>query len=121
MSRTYNQSMFRLFDIDPATWIVCQITGNCNLNRSVARHLSIHHLGCLNHRLNLEMENMVEKDAGLGACVVSVRNTMTHCRDSLRNRALLRNLTPKTLSFITAPDGPANVQCLLSLAEFMTT
>ena len=87
------RAIFSLFGIDCSKWILCQVADNCNLNRAVSSQLRIPHVGCSNHKLNLEVERMVDNDSTLKDCIDSVHRTMTDCRSKLRNRAMLRNLT----------------------------
>lgn len=46
-------------------WVVCSVGDNCNLNKSIARHLQVPHLGCMANKLNLESNLMVESHQAL--------------------------------------------------------
>lgn len=82
-----------IFKIDSVEWIICQIADNTNLNPCIADWLHIPHIGCASHKLNLQVEAMVESDKDLESCLKSVHDTMMDVRGGLRNRAMLRNLT----------------------------
>lgn len=54
-------------------WFLCSICDNCNLNKSIARLLDVSHIGCLSHKLNLEVNAMVSRH-------VLLQHTMTKFR-----------------------------------------
>lgn len=55
--------------------------------------LSILHVNCTNHLLNLEVEKMMESDEQLKDCIEYDHKMMMDCRSKLRNRSMLINLT----------------------------
>ncbi len=59
------REVFDLFSIDTSTWITCLIADNTSANRSLARILGIPHLGCMSHKLNLDVERMITLDLSL--------------------------------------------------------
>lgn len=87
------RSIFSLYSIPISSWLICQVTDNCNVNGLISELLSIPHVGCSSHKLNLEVETMVQADQNLKSCLELVHTTMTDVRGKLRNRAMLRNLT----------------------------
>ncbi len=87
------RSLFEFLDIDISNWAVFQTAYNCNVNKAVTRNQKIPHIGCVSHKVNLEVELMIRMDTELKSCIESVYETMIDCRTKLKNRALLRNLT----------------------------
>ncbi len=87
------REIFHLYGVDFDSWIVCQIADNYSLNLSIADLLSIPHINCTSHLLNLEVEAMVKADRAMKTCIESVHQTMSESRGRLRNRTILRNLT----------------------------
>lgn len=54
---------------------------------------TIPHVSCNSHKLNLEVNKMVDSAQGLNNTIESVHNTMKACKLKLNNAAILRNLT----------------------------
>ncbi len=63
------RSMLEFYEVDISEWAVCQTADNCNGNKALARNLCIPHVGCMSHKLNLEVELMVPTDAELKQCI----------------------------------------------------
>ncbi len=63
------------------------------MNKRIAKLLNIPHVGCLSHKLNLDVNRMIESDDVLSRTLDSVQKSMHECRTKLKNRALLRNIT----------------------------
>ncbi len=66
---------------------------NRNTNKRIADLMNIPHVGCNNHKLNLEVKKMITESPSLQSTIDSVHLTMKSCTTGLRNRALLRNIT----------------------------
>lgn len=80
-------------------WAVASIADNAAVCQKLARLLGLPHVGCTNHKLNLEVQLMCrdETDPIFGT-LESVHETMHACKTKLVNRAVLRkvtNLAPK--------------------------
>lgn len=73
-------------------WVVCQMADSASVNIRVTRILNIPHVGCLNQRLNSQVNDLVFVDAKLLFSLTRVKETMTDFRSKLTNRALLQNL-----------------------------
>jgi len=71
---------------------VSQTADKCNVNKSVAGLPGLPHVGCKNHLLNLDVNQMVKSTQELNRTLTSVHETMTQCKKRLKNAALLRNL-----------------------------
>ena len=84
---------FAWYKVDPVKWIICQIADNAAVNQKIAKLLSIPHIPCKNHLLNSEVNYMTSKSNELSDVLESVQKTMRQCKKSLRNAAVLRNLT----------------------------
>lgn len=80
------KEVFEFFGQDILEWTLCSIADNCDVNKKVARLLRVPHVGCLSHKLNLEVNHMVDSTS-------KVHETMMNCKCRLRNRDLQRNLT----------------------------
>lgn len=82
------------YGIDLKKWNRASITDNTSTNLRLARLMDVPHVGCKNHQLNLDVELMVQGHDNLKLCIESVHETMRSCKQSIKNAALLRNLTP---------------------------
>ncbi len=105
------REVFDLFSIDISTWMSCQIADNNSINRSVARMLRIPHVGCMSHKLNLDVERMITLDLTLKTCMDTICDTMKFCECKLCHRALLRKLA--TLEPILSNKTRWSRKCLL--------
>lgn len=74
-------------------WLICQIADNTNTNLKIARLLGVPHIGCMSHKLNLEVNRMISSDQILSSILSSIHNTMVDCKSKIKNRVVLRNLT----------------------------
>lgn len=86
------RSMFQFYEISVLSWAVCQVADNCNVNNKVAKHLQLPHVACKSYLLNLEVNYMVRMTSDLENNLASVHDTMTQCKQRLRNAALLPNV-----------------------------
>jgi len=55
--------------------------------------MGVPHIGCTSHKLNLEVKTMVEENVSLKTTIDEVHQTMLDCRQKLKTRAMLRNIT----------------------------
>lgn len=85
------KDIFKYYNLDVTRWAVCQDSDNCRTNKK--RMLGIPHVGCNNHKLNSEVEKMVDTTSELAAALTDVHITMLEFKTKLRNRAALRNIT----------------------------
>ena len=81
------------FKCDFDEWIICLISHNCSTNRKIAKDCGKPLVGCLNHKLNLQVNQMIRNMPELKKQIDSVHNTMAAARNGLKNAAVLRNLT----------------------------
>ena len=86
------QEMFLYYDLQISEWVVCQTADNCLVNKKIALNLSIPHVGCKSHILNLEVNEMVKNNEELIATLQSVQTTMLYFKQRLKNAAILRNI-----------------------------
>ena len=87
------KSIFQNFyNIDILKWTVCAIGDNCSTNHSIAKLMKLPFVGCNSHKLNLQVEKMVQSDVSLKKVITDVHNTMSACRNGLRTSAMLRKL-----------------------------
>ena len=87
------ETVFNFFHQNIHEWAVCQISDNCSLNLCIANIMEIPHVGCLNHKLHLDINDMIDRDYRLLQTIKSIQTTMSDCKSKLKSRALLRNLT----------------------------
>lgn len=87
------EDIFHIFGVSVHDWVSCQIADNCNLNLKIADIMEIAHVGCASHKLNLEVRKMLSTDGNLRRTVGSIQETMGTCRNRLKNRAMLRNVS----------------------------
>jgi len=91
--KEFIHSTFCYFDVVSQEWILCQGTDNTSVNRKLARLLKVPQVGCLNHRLALDVNDMINATPSLKDQIENIAKVMTECRASLKNAAILRNLT----------------------------
>lgn len=87
------KEIFAFYDQDVYNWVLCSIADNAPVNKRLASLLGVPHVGCMSHKLNLEVKKMVKNDKDLATTVESIHETMSNCRRRLTNRAMIRNLT----------------------------
>eukprot|EP00171_Calliarthron_tuberculosum_P012024 IDg12024t1 len=85
--------VFGFFKQDVREWTVCSIADNCAVNKCIARGLRVPHVGCISHKLNLDVNSMVKDMHDLANTIDKVHETMMNCKRRMTNRAMLRNLT----------------------------
>eukprot|EP00171_Calliarthron_tuberculosum_P000207 IDg207t1 len=69
------KDVFEIFGIEFEKWVVCQIADDASVNRRIAMDLGIPHVACLSHKLNNELNFMVEKNEHLEFIIDSVKDT----------------------------------------------
>jgi hypothetical protein len=74
-------------------WVKASIADNTSTNLKVARLIGCPHVGCNNHKLNLDVELMVANTIQLKNVIENVHAVMLSAKRKLKNAALLRNLT----------------------------
>jgi hypothetical protein len=74
-------------------WVKAIIADNTATNLRAARLRNKPHVGCNNHKLNLDIELMVSGDNQLSQAIDCIHETMKAAKQKLKNSALLRNLT----------------------------
>ncbi len=62
----------------------------------MARILKIPHIGCLSHKLNIDVNEMLKSNKSMTMTLNSVPATINQCRRRLRNRDTLRNINDLT-------------------------
>ena len=87
------ETVFDLFHQDVHRWAVCLISDNCSVNLKISRLMELPHVGCLNHKLQLDIQDMIDSDSRLSHTINSIHQTMQKCKSSLKNRATLRKIT----------------------------
>ena len=90
------KEIFLYYGVHLSKWVVCQVADSATINRRIAKDLGMPHIGCLNHKLNNEVERMVNNYSALASAIDSVNKTMLDFKTKLTNRAMLRNI--ETLS-----------------------
>ena len=82
------------YDLNVSEWAKASIADNTNTIRKLAIVLNLPHVGCSNHKLNLDIEDWTKTDVQLGRTIKSVAETMKQAKVSLKNTAVLSELTP---------------------------
>ena len=90
----FRTTFSEFYDIDLDDWVICQTADNCNVNKKIAGILGIPLVGCKSHLLNLEVNGMVTNNQDLDSVILSIQSTMAQCKRSIKNAALLCNVTP---------------------------
>ena len=84
---------FETYEICADDWCVAFISENTKTNFRISRLADKPHIVCNNHKLNLEVNNMIEHHVELSKTIETVHQTMRAARTRLRNAAVLKNLT----------------------------
>ena len=85
---------FKYYDrINFKEWTKAQTADNVAVNRKIAELLGINHIPCKSHLLNSEVGCMTNNLPELQDILESVQTTMRQCKKSLKNAAVLRNLS----------------------------
>ena len=81
-----------IFNIDVEKWTMCCIADNTSTNHKIARLLKLPHLGCLNHLLNLDVQDWIKDDNILNGIVSNIGELMKEAK-TLKNSAKLAEFT----------------------------
>lgn len=84
---------FTFFGQDLDKWCVCVFCENYNRNRKIATDCEKPMVGCYSHKLNLEVNKMIDDVVDLNRVVKSIHKTMKAAKWRLKNPAMLRNIT----------------------------
>lgn len=88
----YIFDMFRFYNIDVRSWAVVQTADNCAMKKKVAKLLRIAHIACKSHLANREAKDMVLIFPDLQQTLDCIHETMSRCKQTLRNAALQSNI-----------------------------
>ena len=83
----------KYFDIELSKWCKCSIADNTATNRKIAKILNVPHVGCNNHKYNLDIEDWVRSDELFKETLSSVALTMKEAKGSINNVAVLSEIT----------------------------
>jgi hypothetical protein len=86
------REMFKFYGVKFDEWCVCLIGDNASVNVKTAELCDKPHVGCKNHKLNLEVKSICDADNNLKSTLDQINNHMVSLR-TLKNSAALRNLT----------------------------
>lgn len=89
----YFREAFKFHNLDFDKWCVCLLGDNASVNLRMSRLINKPFVGCSNHKLNLDVNDMVRNSRDLSATIDNVHNIMKHVKSRLKNSAKLRNLT----------------------------
>ena len=76
-------------------WALCQIADNCTTNRKLTKLLTIFHVGCMSHKFQLDLSEIVKWDPELKGLLDYVSAVVDSAKGSLKNMALIRHFEPK--------------------------
>ena len=84
--------IFQFFGQSFDQWCVCLIGDNCSTHVKVSELCGRPLVGCASHKLNLEVNGMINRCPQLNETLKNIHNVMMSAR-KLKNSAILRNLT----------------------------
>ena len=84
-------NMLAIYGLTIEDWVVCQIANNCSTNKKIAHLMGKPHVRCMNHKLSLEVNRMVDHHQDMHNVIATTHETMKAVTQSLKNSALLRN------------------------------
>jgi hypothetical protein len=87
------ETIFHHCGADCHKWSVCNVGNDCSTNRRAADIADTPHVGCKNHKLNLEVNKMMREVPDTEEAVDKIHDIMKACKRRLKNAAALRNLT----------------------------
>ena len=86
------RDIFNLHNIDMNSWVLCTMPDNFNVNLFIAKGMKVPHIGCANHKLNLQVNKIVKYGSSFRLLLESVRKTFRTYRAGLKTSAMLRYL-----------------------------
>jgi hypothetical protein len=81
--------MLCLYKLSINSWVVCSIADNCSTNKKIAQLMGKPPVGCMNHKLGLEVNRIVENHGDLSNVIETTHETMRAVKQKLKNAALL--------------------------------
>jgi hypothetical protein len=75
-------------------WSLANIADNTSVNLKLCRLQCKPHVGCKNHLVAVDFNDMIKGDTDLEENLAKVNDTMVKIKNSLKNTAVLRLLTP---------------------------
>lgn len=76
----YFREVFPYFEQEFDSWSVCLVAENASVNKKIARICEKPMIGCMSHRLNLDINDMVETDDDLAHVLEKVNGKMKETR-----------------------------------------
>lgn len=84
---------FDSYNIDMENWVVASIADNCSTNKCVSDLFNIPHISFNSHKINLEVNKIIDTTQSFKNTIDSIHNTMKSCKVKLKNADILQNLT----------------------------
>jgi hypothetical protein len=85
------REIFPFYDLDFNKWCVCLIGDNAAVNIKTATLCGKPHVGCKNHKLNLQVNSIFLENEELNSAIEDIRESMVQLK-TMKNSAALRNL-----------------------------
>ncbi len=104
------QGSFPFFGVEFDDWCLSLIDGSTSANHRVARESGRHSIGCSSHKLNIEVNLMIENHHELCNAIESAHETMRAAKQ-LKNATLLRKITELEPSCIIRRGDPESSRC----------
>jgi hypothetical protein len=92
-SNYFRTTLSDFYNIDITKWCKAIMADNTKTNIKITKDLGIPHVGCYNHKLNLDVEAMVRGNFELQKTISNIHDVMACAKQKLRNAAVLRNIT----------------------------
>lgn len=73
----------RFYDLNFSTWTKCLIADNRSVNRRIASITAKPHIGCVSHKLNLEVHYMITEYIDLSTTITDMHETMRVAKSRL--------------------------------------
>ncbi len=89
----YFKETMSFYGLDLETWTRGFIADNCAVNLRIARNCGKPHAGCVSHKLNLEVNEMLTNHVDLDCTISSVLDTTKSAKQKLRNEVIFQNIT----------------------------
>ena len=101
------KDIFTFFQVDFDTWCIALICDNDSVNVRLAKDCMKSLVECSNHKLQLDFNTMIREHAPFNEAIELVHSIMMQVR-TLKNAAVLRNLTALSQLFLTKRGGLEN-------------
>ena len=108
------RDVMKFYNCDFSKWCHCFIADNASVNLRISRLSKKPHVGCISHKLNLEVNHMVQNHADMERVINSIHETMRAVKMKIKMRLYCAILRRCVQYYTTQRDGRASSKCFAS-------